>query len=951
MNKKRAIIIIISVILAAAVSAAVIIGKNVNKLGNDSPSEELSSSTVKKADNKQKTAKKESEPPAFPLAIIFDYFDGDYEEKIQSLIESGFNTVIFDYEKEHESDLEHMLGISAKEGLYCGIRFDVSDKEALEFIGKLSPDFVITKGDVEPESEKLNESIPIGCEAPDALNTGSVSDEQANGSDFIFVSQDDEDIANFSDYLGNWFEFPADVWVCFNTENTAELTAPQTERIIDTLGSDEYSDRAAATVFSSYAGLIESGSAQSRTLTEFIGSRETHLLSKDFEITNFADTDITTDKPEINFRGTSSPLYDLLCNGKKVERTESGDFTLDIKLKSGANTVIFSHKGKDYRFNVNYKVTLLKSVSPQNSITVPSGMTVDFYAVALTNSNVTLHFNGNTYSMKAVIEESEDDFESPAGFSTYKTTLKMPSGNNAEKNLGTYKVTAANNGLTQSKDGASIRVSPAPRVTIERIRTTAPRRSSLTSTSTIASVSSQITTTEQAASTESMPSTRVKRGSRSSSRTTESQTVLPETSSNANQRLQKFTYSSDYGLGRARIAEVIDDYCEVYPGSNLSTNSIPDCSPFLKGTADYISGTAAIDSDTYYYLNSGYKIPYSRRDNSASGKVTVTHIKVSDGYIMPSNSINIVSCETVNGNTKIKLDMNRKVPFNARLTGQTYTDNGFGRKYKVNSVDFSGIEFTFYDTVSITGSLDFGSGMLSKGKTSVSGDEAKLAVSFTNKGRFYGWHCEYDSQGYLIITIKKKPAAVSEYTIMIDAGHGEVDSGAACAVSSGSWNEKKLTLSIASKIKTVLENEGARVIMTRSDDSYLSLASRTAMIRRYHPDLFISVHCDAAGTSSAYGTTAYYYRAFSQPLAKYVHESIVSAYKNSIYAGMNRKGTDRGTLYGAYRVTRVEECPSILVEYGFLTEATECRALQNSTNRDILAKATVSGIKKYIANS
>ena len=103
--------------------------------------------------------------------------------------------------------------------------------------------------------------------------------------------------------------------------------------------------------------------------------------------------------------------------------------------------------------------------------------------------------------------------------------------------------------------------------------------------------------------------------------------------------------------------------------------------------------------------------------------------------------------------------------------------------------------------------------------------------------------------------------------------------------------------------------------------------------------------------ASAYGTTAYYYRAFSQPLAKYVHESIVSAYRNSIYAGMNRSGVDRGALFGAYRVTRVEECPSILVEYGFVTEAVECRALQNATNRDILAKATVNGIKKYIENS
>jgi N-acetylmuramoyl-L-alanine amidase len=953
MNKRKTIIII-SAVLALAAAAALILGVTLRKSGKEKPADETTVSVTEKERDKSAESKEKQTPPAFPLAVIFDSFGEDAQDKIEKLGEYGFNTVIFDYNKNRETDIKTLIEKAKEKELYAGIRFDCKNSEnTVKFINSVSPGFIIITGDGAEANKSANAVSDLyytGFEAHADSDTESIS-----GFDFIFVNQADATVGSFTKSLDSWFEFPADIWVCFNSRSFADITASETESIIGTLGRDDYSELSAATAFSSYSGLLESDSAQARTICEFIKNRETHLLSKDFEITNYADKNITTDKPEINFRGTSSPLYDLLCDGKEVERTENGDFTIDCKLAGGANTITFSHKGKDYKYNVNYKVTLLKSVSPQDSINVPSGMTVDFYAVALENSNVTLLFNGNSYTMKAVIEESDDDFESPSGFSTYKTTLKMPAGGSAAKNMGVYKVTAASNGLTETKSGASITVNPAPRVTIEKVRTTAPRRSSMTSTSaTSAAPATQITTTAEAASTESMPSTRVKRGNRtttSRASATSSQSDTQSASTQANQRLQKYSYSSDYGLGKAKIVEVIDDYCEVYPGSNLSTNSIPDCSPFLKGTADYMTGTAAIDSDTYYYLNSGYKIPYSRKDNSASGKVTVTHIKVSDGYIMPSNSVNIVSCETVNGNTKIKLDMNRKVPFNARLTGQTYTDNGFGRKYKVNAVDFTGIEFTFFDTVSITGSLDFGSSMLSKGKASVSGDQAKLTVSFTNKGRFYGWHCEYDSQGYLIITIKKKPASISEYTIMIDAGHGGVDSGAACAVSSGAWNEKKLNLSIASKIKNVLENEGARVIMTRSGDSYLSLASRTAMIRKYHPDLFISVHCDAAGTSSAYGTTAYYYRAFSQPLAKYVHESIVSAYNNSIYAGMNRKGTDRGTLYGCYRVTRVEECPSILVEYGFVTEAVECRAMQNSTNRDILAKATVNGIKKYIANS
>ena len=118
--------------------------------------------------------------------------------------------------------------------------------------------------------------------------------------------------------------------------------------------------------------------------------------------------------------------------------------------------------------------------------------------------------------------------------------------------------------------------------------------------------------------------------------------------------------------------------------------------------------------------------------------------------------------------------------------------------------------------------------------------------------------------------------------------------------------------------------------------------------------MFISIHCDASETASAMGTSAYYYRAYSQPLAKAIHEKLVKAYKTEIYKDSEQSVKDkvsRGANFYAFRVARVEECPAILIEYGFVTNTEECQVLQTAANRDILAAATVEGIKEYISKS
>ena len=213
------------------------------------------------------------------------------------------------------------------------------------------------------------------------------------------------------------------------------------------------------------------------------------------------------------------------------------------------------------------------------------------------------------------------------------------------------------------------------------------------------------------------------------------------------------------------------------------------------------------------------------------------------------------------------------------------------------------------------------------------------------------------ADGCLTLKIKAKPSSsLSGSVIMIDAGHGGNDSGAICAYNPNSSKkyEKQINLLLAQKIKAKLEARGATVIMTRSNDTYVSLNARANMGRTKNPDMFIAVHCDSSESASPMGTTAYYYQAYSFPLASAVHKRIVSAYKSSIYSGAGSatlNKIDRGTNMYPFRVTRIEECPAVLIEYGFVSNIRECKLLWSDSVQERLAQATVDGIADYIASN
>ncbi|HVZ48100.1 MAG TPA: N-acetylmuramoyl-L-alanine amidase [Gemmatimonadaceae bacterium] len=101
-------------------------------------------------------------------------------------------------------------------------------------------------------------------------------------------------------------------------------------------------------------------------------------------------------------------------------------------------------------------------------------------------------------------------------------------------------------------------------------------------------------------------------------------------------------------------------------------------------------------------------------------------------------------------------------------------------------------------------------------------------------------------------------------TVIVDAGHGGVDRGMTGYTSSGRRiYEKDITLDIANRVASRLENAGVHVVMTRTADTLIGLYDRGPIANRADGDLFISIHVNAANPhwkdpSSARGFETYF---------------------------------------------------------------------------------------------
>lgn len=209
-----------------------------------------------------------------------------------------------------------------------------------------------------------------------------------------------------------------------------------------------------------------------------------------------------------------------------------------------------------------------------------------------------------------------------------------------------------------------------------------------------------------------------------------------------------------------------------------------------------------------------------------------------------------------------------------------------------------------------------------------------------------------------IIRSYKYTSKIAPKKIVIDPGHGGKDSG---AVSKNKLFEKTVTLDISLYIKILLEKYGYEVYLTRYDDRYVSLESRTSFTRKIKADLFISIHADSA-TPSAHGvgtfiTTSEGLDSSNHYGKKSDKSSVINNKFNTsnsilgftIHSNLlkSSKRKDRGLRRARFSVLKNSSCPAALVECGFLSNINEEALLRDKKYLQSIAYGITNGIRAY----
>ena len=195
--------------------------------------------------------------------------------------------------------------------------------------------------------------------------------------------------------------------------------------------------------------------------------------------------------------------------------------------------------------------------------------------------------------------------------------------------------------------------------------------------------------------------------------------------------------------------------------------------------------------------------------------------------------------------------------------------------------------------------------------------------------------------------------------VLLDPGHGGKDLGGEVT---GSLHEKDLTLEIAQDIENALKNnKNIRILLTRSEDRDVSLATRLQITEKEKPDLLISLHVNAGFDRKASGFEVYYpgFGGLAEPSGdgKAIAKDMV---KNKVLNESNRFGHivlkrldpvfprgNRNLRDAPMAIFKNPSTPAVLVEIGFATNPEDRKRLQDKNNPGMIAHALTSAIQEF----
>lgn len=625
-------------------------------------------------------------------------------------------------------------------------------------------------------------------------------------------------------------------------------------------------------------------------------------------ITGYDGSLIETDLFSTEIEICGSNLYPCYINGQETDLGEKGSKKITFNLSEGENEFTVSQCGETvkYRVKMNFDGEIIRTVMPGESVTVQPGEKITVTVIAYSGADITVKLGTKEY--KAKCEEGVT-----AGYAAFTAKIKMPKSRDQVESLGMISVIGSVGERTVQQKGAMIYCG-------EEMTTAAAQPTEKNETTTAVQLGNFVQELINDQYEYTVPYT---------TRPYTPPTTVP--------------YNPIYEAVTGNVMCVVTEpYADTRPLIYNDDTYVPSYSTLIQGTMDYVTAkSSAFNSDeneTVYF----YELASGR-------KVKCEHVQLMSANV-GNNSLSVVSSTAENGTLTIRLKTDWKVPYAITHTPQSYY-SGHGAKYNISSFNANYIQIEFFHTASVTGNVNVkGSNVVSSASWNISQNENKTTLYMPlSSGKYYGTSFEYDTEGYMVIKVHNKPQTLQGAVILLDPGHGGDDPG---ALGIGEQvRESDINIAVAYAVRDALRAKGATVYLTRQGNETLSLDERKNIAQSVEPDLFVSIHSNGSENKNAIGTAVYYYKGFSQPLANNIYGEMIKVFKNNLYYGQQNLYDELsdGARYYPFAVTRIEDCPSVLIETGYVTNDTECYKLIQSSTHQLFGQAIASGIEKTLS--
>lgn len=392
-----------------------------------------------------------------------------------------------------------------------------------------------------------------------------------------------------------------------------------------------------------------------------------------------------------------------------------------------------------------------------------------------------------------------------------------------------------------------------------------------------------------------------------------------------------------------RYVTVTRDYAETFSGSVVNDYSRPENAYLPAGTVDKIVKTGSAAGNTYYLLGCGRWV-YTD-DVEITDKIkSLTKTALRGGQTTVTDDATVLSFGT---------DWN--IPYNVQLSPQTYrAPNASVPNYAITEQTTEYIDVTFYytdQTPSAPSMQD--SPLFSSAAWRKADGNPVLRLTLRKKGQFYGYSVRWEENN-LIFSFKHPNSAVGNPTdkplkgirIVLDAGHGGSSIGTYGTIAG--YYEKTATLDYSLILQKKLEALGATVVMTRTEDvlpDNPTMSARTTLARNNDTDLLLSIHMNGSQAASASGCTLHYFNEYSYAVAKQLTDTMRAVEKAHGVGNRNEV-----TVWSPFFMARVHDCPAVLIECGFMTNAHNMQKLVDATYKEQMTDAIVSAVVKYFSS-